>query len=460
MSEARSRLENSSSDSLAWEYAYELFSNYSYTSVDSSYKYLGILEGLSTTDDLRNRLVLCKARYLQVVRDRKNLKKTLASLDHKLIPDSFKSSYYNDLQRCYGILGQEGKKDNSMMMREAIEFPGLDEGIRLRYTGILKHNEGDNDAALDEYMKCFNISNDYHTKALVANNIAGIYRKTNREMYKYWLAESAINDLKVPVKDYASLYDLSLALFEDNDLKTASRFMKVVLDDALSSHYTDRIQTSAKDYVIIVEALNYSERAMLRAIKIFTICLMALIAVILVLLIGQNRQRKHLANSNMVISGLNGQLSDANKIKDNYLFKYMNLSVKYLGQVNEMKHQMRKVLKEGGPDALIAMIRTPSSHDGYKDFYRIFDETFLSIYPTFVEKVNELLNEDLQFENKSPLSMEMRILAAIRLGITDSGRIAEFLNCAPNSVYTNRSKLKRHAICDKDEFEKKVKALN
>ena len=43
----------------------------------------------------------------------------------------------------------------------------------------------------------------------------------------------------------------------------------------------------------------------------------------------------------------------------------------------------------------------------------------------------------------------------MRLGITDSGRIAGFLNCASATVYTYRTKL-RNAALDRDNFEEQV----
>lgn len=75
-------------------------------------------------------------------------------------------------------------------------------------------------------------------------------------------------------------------------------------------------------------------------------------------------------------------------------------------------------------------LRSPSDVDrNYRDFYRIFDETFLGIFPDFVERVNELLEEPARFPVRSDgaLSTELRILAVMRLGITDSGCIASFL---------------------------------
>ena len=57
-----------------------------------------------------------------------------------------------------------------------------------------------------------------------------------------------------------------------------------------------------------------------------------------------------------------------------------------------------------------------------------------------------------------PHTTELRILAAIRLGITDSGRIARFLNCAPTTVYTYRTKLRNMAL-DREGFEERIRRI-
>lgn len=455
----RSGLASGTSDSLRWNCAYVLFKDYSYTNVDSCRKYLGVLEELSTDEDLKNRFTLCEARYLCDIKDRDGAMKKLAAVNSDAIPESFINDYYVDLDRCFTKLGENAKDWYLGIAEEALAIPGLDEALRLKINARLSLMGSDKDTALDYFTRCFNVSTDYHNKAMAAYNIALILKTTDKEAYKYWCTEAAINDLKVPVREYSSLSRLSLALFEDNDIKLASELMNVVLDDALSGQYFDIIFKSAKTFSVMVDALNYSERSKMKTMRIFFASLIALIAVILSLLLRQLRQGRSLAASNKTISDLNGQLSDANRIKENYLFKYMKLSVTYLGQVNEMKHKMRKTLKEEGVDALIALVRTPPSHDVFIDFYKIFDDTFLSLYPDFVDEVNSLLKPELQFEKKTPMKMEMRILAAIRLGFTDSGQIAEFLHCAPNSIYTNRSKLKRCALCDKDEFENRIRKL-
>lgn len=53
------------------------------------------------------------------------------------------------------------------------------------------------------------------------------------------------------------------------------------------------------------------------------------------------------------------------------------------------------------------------------------------------------------------LTTELRIFALIRLGITDSAKIAGFLRYSITTIYTYRSKLKNRSLC-RDNFEEEV----
>ena len=92
-----------------------------------------------------------------------------------------------------------------------------------------------------------------------------------------------------------------------------------------------------------------------------------------------------------------------------------------------------------------------------KEFYHNFDVSFLKIFPNFVEEFNRLLpvEEQLHPKNEELLVTELRIFALIRLGITDSARIAEFLRYSITTIYTYRSKLKNKSLC-KEDFEERV----
>ena len=95
--------------------------------------------------------------------------------------------------------------------------------------------------------------------------------------------------------------------------------------------------------------------------------------------------------------------------------------------------------------------------DELKDFYRNFDNSFLSIFPDFVERFNSLLpkRENIVPKQGECLTTEMRIFALIRLGITDSAKIASFLRYSITTIYTYRSKLKNKSLY-RDDFEERV----
>ncbi len=80
------------------------------------------------------------------------------------------------------------------------------------------------------------------------------------------------------------------------------------------------------------------------------------------------------------------------------------------------------------------------------------------LFPDFVDRFNELIEPDkrLVMPSSDTLSTEMRVFALMRLGITESERIAIFLRRSTSTIYNYRVKMRNAAIGDRDEFEEKV----
>lgn len=202
---------------------------------------------------------------------------------------------------------------------------------------------------------------------------------------------------------------------------------------------------------------------------VFALVVLAL-SVISFMFAYSNRQRRRLAKANDLIktmnrklSKVNSELKDANQIKDNYVSLYMKLSTHYIRQVDEERSHLIKMAKTDGLDGIMKYLRSPKYADEeYKNFYQIFDRTFMGLFPHFIEKVNELLPPEarLSTRNDGSLNTELRILAVIRLGITKSPEIAEVLNCAIRTVYKYRITLRSLALCDKDIFEEKIRKID
>jgi hypothetical protein len=159
----------------------------------------------------------------------------------------------------------------------------------------------------------------------------------------------------------------------------------------------------------------------------------------------------------------NDVISEANLLKEKYMFKYMYLSANLIKEMDEYRKNLRHTYKENGIDALMSKLREPEyMYMQYKSFYKLFDEIFLGIFPDFPDKVNNMLKEGKQIniKHKGTLPTEFRILAVIRLGITESRKIAEFLNTSVNTVYTYRTKMRYDAIDGPDNFEENVKNID
>jgi DNA-binding NarL/FixJ family response regulator len=92
--------------------------------------------------------------------------------------------------------------------------------------------------------------------------------------------------------------------------------------------------------------------------------------------------------------------------------------------------------------------------DELKEFFSLFDAIFLNIYPNFIDEFNSLLKEEEKIIPKADdiLTPELRVFALIRLGITDSSKIASFLHYSPQTVYNYKLKIRNKLLVSKDEF--------
>lgn len=266
-----------------------------------------------------------------------------------------------------------------------------------------------------------------------------------------WLVRSAVHDFQNAERAYLSLYEIAVILYEHGEYAKAEQYINKNLMDVMAGGYSNRFYNSGKAKLIIADAAGNAARNRVRWLAAVTGVIMFLLIAILMLLRREVRLRKQLKLTNK-------ELLDANKIKNSYVFRYMELSVGYIDRIAETRTEIRSIAKNEGLEAVMRNLKSPSvMYREYDAFYRIFDETFLGLYPDFVTKVNALLQEEGRF-NVEPgvLTTELRVLAAIRIGITESGKIAKFLKCSPNTVYTYRTKLKRLALCPKDDFETEI----
>jgi DNA-binding CsgD family transcriptional regulator len=157
------------------------------------------------------------------------------------------------------------------------------------------------------------------------------------------------------------------------------------------------------------------------------------------------------------------KLSESDKIKENYIGTFLNLYSDYINKLDSYRKLVQKYIITNKTKSLLDLTKSKQVIDEELNiFYKNFDESFLHIYPNFIEEVNKFLEEEekILISNEHTLNTELRILALIRLGITDSARISKILRYSVNTIYNYRVKLKNKAKIERNLFEKEIKNIN
>ncbi|MCQ2183943.1 MAG: DUF6377 domain-containing protein [Bacteroidales bacterium] len=448
------------SDSLKWEYADSLCAAYKHLDLDSTDKYTVIAESHAVSEVQKLRSLfhtiyslsfrglqnIAEQKYLQIDTAGLSVKDRVAYLDLGI--DLFKNNH-SELINLSDIRAGLFKIDT-------VSFSG-----RKNYANICRENE-DIQKAMDIFKGCLGRFNDQHEIISIYYNIAMLYGELgDLNQKEYWLAKTAVEDIRISNKDYQSLYQLALMRLDDKDFSRAASYIQIHYSDISSSRFYPRMQTSGIAEQRISQEYIKSQIKM-KWIQSIGLALLSILVIIVLILFQNNRKKADkLEKTSEQLAQSNSQLSISNKIKEVYVFRYMMLSLRYMKQAQQDKKDYKRILRDKGRDELLQVLKQiDRDYSSEKEFYNFFDDAFLHIFPDFVCEVNQLLKPSDRFDESShTLTTEVRILAVIRLGITSSPDISKFLGCALPTVYTYRAKLRNAALCGKDEFEARVAQL-
>ena len=161
-----------------------------------------------------------------------------------------------------------------------------------------------------------------------------------------------------------------------------------------------------------------------------------------------------IARRNKQLETKNNQLEEVNKIKDEYIGRSFYINSEYINKVEKLYRTIDRKLMTRRIEDLRSSLKESELIAERKSMFVDFDETFLKLFPHFIEKYNELFDDpDSKCLDPKQLTTEMRIFALIRLGITDSERIATFLNYSVHTINTYKTRVKNRSHIDNDKFE-------
>lgn len=158
---------------------------------------------------------------------------------------------------------------------------------------------------------------------------------------------------------------------------------------------------------------------------------------------------------------INDELKDTNQKRERLVKVYIDLCYKNIERNSKLRTlAVRKIKANQSKELLSLLSSSTSTEKENKEFLTEFDKAFLSLYPTFISELNQQLTESahIQLKENGEMPPILRVCALLRLGITESSKIAGILSYSPQTVYNYRSILKNNAI-DKEHFEENVLKL-
>lgn len=331
-------------------------------------------------------------------------------------------------------------------------------------------------------LRLLNLTTDENTERALISYLLGIIYKAREDinLQKKYFSISAITDLKNAIKDNASQQSLALVYYNEGNIDLAYKYMKSSLDDAVSGNIRYRASESTAFYPIINAAYQTKEATQKDKLRTYLILISFLSVFLIVAVIYVYKQMRRLSKirkelyrtnvklnslnndltySNEQLKDLNNRLLDANHIKEEYIAHFFDLCSAYINKMEEYRKSLNKKVINKQFDELYKTLKSNTFVDSeLEDLYHQFDTIFLNIYPTFIEEFNSLLVKEEYVLPKQGelLNTELRVFALIRLGITDSVKIAGFLRYSLSTIYNYRTKARNKAAVSRDDFEKLV----
>ena len=286
--------------------------------------------------------------------------------------------------------------------------------------------------------------------ARAAHMLAIIARENEDDVEEmYYLAQSAMADIKGAVREVMSLQELGKMMSDKGDINRAYDYLSVALTNAVECNASMRIVQSSEALPIIQRA--HSDQAYAwrqRIYLVISIIVVTLIILIAVLVALRKQMRKQ--------EQLKFKLQNANQVKEIYISQFFRLCSIYIDKLNQFCKIANRKISLGQVDELYKITKSGKLvEEQSEEFYKLFDDAFLHIYPTFVEDVNKLLREKIVLREGELLNNDLRILAFMRLGLDDTNQVALILNYSVNTIYAYRNKIRNRAF-DRDNFEQDV----
>jgi len=345
------------------------------------------------------------------------------------------------------------------------------EATRILYSGQSQEAE-------EQLLTLLDHMDSRHPDQALITYLLGVINKNagNVERQLHYFARSAITDVVNSIKDNASLQSLALTFYDMGEITQAYQFMEAAINDAIFCNVRYRTVESTTYYPFINASFRALEREQKAELRLYLMLISVLSGGLIIGMVYSYLQMKRLARTRKALSQTNRQLHElnhalqkanenlfeANHIKEEYIAHFFDICSANIEKLESYRKSLHKKAVSNQYESLLRELKsTRLVENELAELYHNFDTIFLNLYPSFVSDFNSLLlpGEAIVPKPGELLNTELRIFALLRLGISDSVKIASFLRYSLRTVYNYRTKIRHKAAMSRDDFEAQVKQI-
>ncbi|MDR0574818.1 MAG: DUF6377 domain-containing protein [Tannerella sp.] len=477
--ELKNQLEECSTSEDVHSAYYQLFKEYEAYIFDSALYYVQKHLEISEVENNIRWINECKmqlARMYSTFASFYEAKSLLNSIDKSSLNQEQTGAYYNSFAELYTYWGEYSSSDEVRKYRSLRDtyrdsalmvIPGGSYSFDINYSRNCIDARKFEEAEKMLFPYLSRMDPDTRDYAILTSLIAYMYEiKGHVGLQKEYLARSAIADIRASIKENTSLWLLAYLMMNEGDINHSNRYIKKSMEDA--NFYNARLRNVQISKVLpIIDSAFQKDREKYQKRLQLTIVIIVLLSLFLAgIIFYLFRQMKKLAatrreviQANKELKKINSHLSETNHIKEEYIGRFLNQCSIYIEKLEAYRKSLNKKAASHKMDELFEMLKSSQIiKDELKEFYQNFDNTFLNLFPDFVEQFNALLTEEDRIAPKqeNSLTVELRIFALIRLGITDSAKIADFLRYSITTIYNYRSKFRKKSLVSNEKFEEVI----
>jgi Domain of unknown function (DUF6377) len=422
---------------------------------------------------------------------------SLHSLANRRVPDSLKGEYYSLWGRYYyDLAGYASDNYHSVdydirgdrYLDSALTFFNPASFEYIYYSGLKDFKQNKLREAATYFEKLLaNPSLTDHQLALTTSTFSAIFlQQGDRDKAIDLLIQATVADIKSSTKETVAIFHLAELLYKRGDLRHAVQCIESATANAEFYGARQR-KLQASTILPLIEGARISGIEAQKSLLVKYAILVTLLVLALILLariilrqvkklkLAQqalteanakqqeiNRQleesNRRLEVVNAKLGEANDKLEEANKIKEEYIGYFFNIDSEFYSKLDKIKTTIEDKLRERRYEDIKFFLNKIDARKEKEELLLSFDKIFLKLFPHFVEEVNALLREEehVRLKDGELLTTDLRILALMRMGVSDPEKIALILEYSVKTIYSYRSRIKNKAAIPGDEFEERV----